>query len=170
MISVPNLIIVELFRRTKRKHEKRLIGLSGFLKNFNQETCIRSNKRNEKYVVDNQPNLKPIKIKKKFKFPWWFKIIIYIICLIISGVSLFFIIVKGIEFGNEKVEKWVTSLFLSFLMSIFLTQPVKMIFLTFLLVVLFKSFNDEEDVEESNLDFNKENAENKVGYILVLKT
>lgn len=145
MIFVPNLIIVELFRRTKQKHNKRLDHLNKFLNEWNEENNIISNKRMKMYLTDDE-NVK-IK-KKKFKFPWWFKIIIYLICLIMAAVSIFFIIIKGIMFGNEKVQKWITSLFISFLSSIFLTQPVKMVLLTFFIVALFRSAGDSEDIDD----------------------
>jgi hypothetical protein len=40
-------------------------------------------------------------------------------------VSLFFIIVRGIEFGDAKIQKWLTSLLSSFFSSIVLVQPLK---------------------------------------------
>jgi hypothetical protein len=45
--------------------------------------------------------------------------------LIISGISMFFIIVRGIEFGDLKTQKWLTSLISGFFSSIFLIQPMK---------------------------------------------
>ena len=65
---------------------------------------------------------------KELKFPWWFKIIAYILSFSFSITSLFFIIVKGITFGDDKVRKWLTSLVISFLTSIFLTQPLQVTF------------------------------------------
>ncbi len=139
------MLIVELFRRTRRKHDKRLVNLKSFLSNWNnEEKNVSQNKRMNKYIVKNNEN---VKIKRKFKFPWWFKIIIYLICLIISVASIFFIIVQGISFGDEKVEKWISSLLISFLSSIFLTQPVKMILFTFFMVALFRSPDESEDIE-----------------------
>jgi hypothetical protein len=49
-------------------------------------------------------------------------------------IAAFFIIVKGIEFGNEKVLKWLTSFIISVVTSIFLTEPIKVLkFFHFLL-------------------------------------
>ena len=76
-------------------------------------------------------NRKAIKIKKnkaKLKFPWWVKIIAYILSFIICGISSFFIVVNGIQFGDEKVTKWLTSLFTSFFTSILITQPIQVFF------------------------------------------
>lgn len=65
------------------------------------------------------------KKKGELKFPWWFKIFAYLLSFAFAGVSLFFVIVKGIEFGDEKVQKWLTSLLISFFTSLLLTQPIQ---------------------------------------------
>jgi hypothetical protein len=41
------------------------------------------------------------------------------------AVSSAIVIIKGIEFGDEIVGKWLTSLLIAFLSSVFLTQPLK---------------------------------------------
>ena len=43
----------------------------------------------------------------------------------IASVSIFFIIARGIEFGDVKVQKWLTSLIAGFFSSIFVIQPIK---------------------------------------------
>ena len=58
-------------------------------------------------------------------FPWWFKFFAYVLSYAFIGVSIFFIIVKGIEFGNDKVQKWLATILMSFLTSVFLTQPLQ---------------------------------------------
>ena len=65
------------------------------------------------------------KKKGELKFPWWFKIFAYLLSFAFAGVSLFFVIIKGIEFGDEKVQKWLTSLIISFFTSLLLTQPLQ---------------------------------------------
>ncbi len=52
----------------------------------------------------------------------------YGLSLILVGVSIFFIIVRGIEFGDVKTQKWLTSILTGFFSSIFLTQPTKVMF------------------------------------------
>jgi hypothetical protein len=53
------------------------------------------------------------------------KIFAYLFSYACAIVSIFFILVQGISFGNEKVSKWLTSLFTSILTSVFLTQPIQ---------------------------------------------
>jgi hypothetical protein len=44
---------------------------------------------------------------------------------VLVGVSILFIIARGIEFGDLKTQKWLTSILTSFFSSVFLTQPSK---------------------------------------------
>ncbi|CAF4743314.1 unnamed protein product, partial [Rotaria sp. Silwood2] len=41
------------------------------------------------------------------------------------AVSILFIIARGIEFGDLKTQKWLTSVLTGFFSSILLTQPIK---------------------------------------------
>jgi hypothetical protein len=44
---------------------------------------------------------------------------------ILFVISTFFLIVRGIEFGDLKTQKWLTSLISGFFSSILLIQPLK---------------------------------------------
>jgi hypothetical protein len=98
-------------------------------------------------------------VNKQFTFPWWFKIIAYALSLAIVGVSMFFIIIKGILFGDEKVGKWLTSFLVSVLASAFVTQPLQVILLSLFFVFLCRKANDANDLEYDHNDngesFNK---------------
>jgi hypothetical protein len=65
------------------------------------------------------------KKEKVFMFPWWALFIGYGLSFILYVISIFFIIVRGIEFGDLKTQKWLTSLLSSFFSSILLIQPLK---------------------------------------------
>jgi hypothetical protein len=68
------------------------------------------------------------KKQSKLTFPWWCLFLAYGLSLILVGVSIFFTIVRGIEFGDIKTQKWLTSILTGFFSSIFLTQPTKVMF------------------------------------------
>ena len=119
VVFPPTLLLVQLFRRTKPKSTR----LSKIKSLINKEK-VGETKLFEKV------SKKKIEIKKKkfeIKFPWWFKIIAYIISFIFAAVSLFFVAIKGITFGNEKVAKWLTSVIISFVTSVLITQPLQVI-------------------------------------------
>lgn len=77
------------------------------------------------------PPSPPVIGKKKKKsavgcwLPWWCVFLGWFLLLSISGVSTFFTLLYGFEFGREKSTKWVMSLGLSLFQSIFILQPLK---------------------------------------------
>lgn len=99
-VLVPSFLLVQLFRRIRRR-QTRLSKINALLK---------QDKRKKHFEL---------------KFPWWFKIIAYLLSFVLVALSLFFVIIKGIEFGNDKVTKWLTSLIVSFVSSLFLTDPLQ---------------------------------------------
>ena len=111
IVLVPSLLLVQLFKRIKRRQTR----ISQIKKILNEDMKIK------------EENIQKPKSKKTFelKLPWWFKIFAYMLSFAFAGVSLFFVVVKGIVFGDDKVAKWLTSLIVSFFASILLTQPLK---------------------------------------------
>jgi len=63
--------------------------------------------------------------KGPLSLPWWVKIIAYVLSYTIGGICIFFIIVRGISFGNETCTAWLTSVLISLFTSLFLTQPIQ---------------------------------------------
>jgi hypothetical protein len=63
--------------------------------------------------------------KGMITFPWWCLFIAYGLSFIIFGISALFIIARGIEFGDLKTQKWLTSILSGLFSSILFTQPVK---------------------------------------------
>ena len=59
---------------------------------------------------------------------------------------------KGIEFGDDKVHKWITSLLVSFLTSVLLTQPIQALLLTFVFVMLLRKYDESKDFEYDHDD------------------
>jgi hypothetical protein len=56
------------------------------------------------------------------------------------AVSATFVIIKGIEFGDEKCGKWLSSLLISFLSSVLITQPLQVNFQILFFFILLKKF------------------------------
>ena len=124
IVFPPSLLLVQLFRRIKRKHTH-LDRLKHVLKEEQDNVESRLIEKDDTLTQKDKKNN-----SKKFelKFPWWFKIVAYFISFLMVAVSLFFVVIKGIEFGDSKVTKWLTSLIISFLSSILLTQPFQVTF------------------------------------------
>jgi polycystin 1L2 len=134
IIFPPSLLLVQLFRRSKRR-KTRITKLRETLDTLSVQNSSAKNKGG-KYM---EPKEKKKSKKGELKFPWWFKIFAYILSFAFASVSLFFIIVQGITFGDDKVSKWLTSLVISFLTSIFLTQPLQ-VFSRSLIQIKYFSF------------------------------
>jgi hypothetical protein len=107
-----------------------------------------SSKRTEKRLV---------KKKSKLMLPWYCRYIAWALCALSILVSIFFLWAYGIQFGDEKTRKWITSLIISFFASILVTQPIKVFITAMILSTLFKSpdtdvDDSEEDEEELDID------------------
>ena len=121
IVFPPTLLLVQMFRRTKPR-QTRINKLKTLLSTTQNKADLESASEEEQTTTREEE-----KKKRSFqlKFPWWFKIIAYTVSFVFATVSIFFVIIKGIEFGNEKVTKWLTSLIISFLSSVLLTQPIQ---------------------------------------------
>lgn len=75
--------------------------------------------------------------------------------LLLLRLAIFFLWAYGIQFGDEKTRKWVTSLIVSFFTSILVTQPMKVFLTAMILSTLFKtpdSDGDESEEDEEEID------------------
>jgi len=110
IVFPPSILLVQLFKRIKRRHS-RISKIRRILNESNPK--INDLERTKK------------KKRSELKFPWWFRIFAYMLSFSFAAVSLFFVIIKGLVFGNEMVTKWITSIVISFFTSVVLTQPIK---------------------------------------------
>ncbi len=76
--------------------------------------------------------------QSKLTFPWWCIFIAYGLSFILIVLSIFFIIARGIEFGDLKTQKWLTSILTGFFSSNLLTQPMKvrLLFINSLIILV----------------------------------
>ena len=95
---------------------------------------------------------------KKLQIAW-------ILVLAVIGVSLFFIWVYGIEFGESKARKWLTSFLMSTLTSILVTYPLKLFCLAvFCTYVCAKTGTEEDrDLDEEQLQYQPMKSEYGAG-------
>ncbi|CAF1602837.1 unnamed protein product, partial [Adineta ricciae] len=91
--------------------------------------------------------------RSKLTLPWWWIFIAYGVCFLLVSVSIFFIIARGIEFGDLKAQKWLTSILTGFFSSVLLTQPMKVLCLAiFFTCIIRKRNTDEEATEHLGVD------------------
>ena len=121
IVFLPSILLIQLFKRIQRRYSR----ISQIKEILTGPVSNDIKSKWKKYLLDKENK----KLKSEFKFPWWFRIIAYLLSFAFAGVSLFFVIIKGLLFGNDKVTKWITSVMISFFSSVFLTQPIKVNFL-----------------------------------------
>ena len=109
------LLLVELFKRPRRYVERKQ-KIDKILKNIEENNTVRTESITEFYTEIKT------KLKRK-RFPWWIKIIAYLISHSLMIISATLVIIKGIDFGDQMCGKWLTSLIFAFISSAFLTQP-----------------------------------------------
>jgi hypothetical protein len=65
------------------------------------------------------------KKKKKFSLPWYCRHIAWAFLAMNVLIAMTFTLFYGVQFGEIKCRKWITSMMVAFLMSVFITQPIK---------------------------------------------
>ncbi|KAL4613560.1 hypothetical protein GN956_G22471 [Arapaima gigas] len=89
--------------------------------------------------------------KKGCWLPWWFVFIGWFLLLSISGVSTFFTLLYGFNYGKESSIKWVISLGLSLFQSIFILQPLKVVGVAIFFALIVKTVVVEDSDEAKYL-------------------
>jgi hypothetical protein len=97
------------------------------------------------------------KKKRSALLPYWCRYIAWGLCVFSILISVFFLWAYGIQFGDDKTRKWISSLIVSFFASILVTQPIKVFLTAIILSTLLKAPDsevdeEEEDEEELSLD------------------
>lgn len=84
--------------------------------------------------IDNEENVSngshSCDHQKKFELPWYFTIISWLLLWVVTLGSMAMVIFYGISFKDETCKKWITSMVVSFFMSVFVTQPIKVTYQT----------------------------------------
>ncbi|KAG7327235.1 hypothetical protein KOW79_008841 [Hemibagrus wyckioides] len=109
----------------------------------------------------------PVQEKKKkagCKLPWWFVFIGWGLLVAISGISTFFTLLYGFQYGRESSIKWVITLTLSMFQSIFIIQPLKVVGLAIFFALILRPVAVEDNQEvEILLDEQREKCESYCG-------
>ncbi|XP_035210182.1 polycystic kidney disease protein 1-like 2 [Stegodyphus dumicola] len=118
--------------------------------NQTEETSKSQKKQQRK--VDEEAQLRSPSKKKRFLLPWWCIYISWLLVVASVGCSIFFLWAYGLQFGNVRTTKWLTSLLICFISSILLTEPIKI----FCLAVLMACLCGNPDVDDDDADDDEE--------------
>jgi ABC-type transport system involved in cytochrome bd biosynthesis fused ATPase/permease subunit len=128
---LPILLLVELFKRSKRYNER---------KGKISEILLKNERCNQLTNEIKRENYIEIKKKRRLRFSWWIKIIAYLISHLLIIISAVLVIIKGIDCGDQSVCKWLTSLLFALISSVFLTQPFQVKLYQKFLLYFYRSF------------------------------
>ncbi|CAF1517802.1 unnamed protein product, partial [Adineta steineri] len=148
---IPSLLIVQFFRRIRPRRQIAPIREALYKIQPSRKTS------------EDIPAIK--KKKSLITFPWWCLFIAYGLSMIIIAVSIFFIIVRGIEFGDVKTQQWLTSVLTGFFSSVILTQPIKIICLAIFFICFCRNSNDEKETSEYINEDDEFNISNDEEYL-----
>ncbi|CAF4459945.1 unnamed protein product [Rotaria sp. Silwood2] len=147
---IPSLLIVQFFRRIRTRQ---------------QISPIYQTLYSIKPLVQVSRNVNVIKKKRIIiRFPWWCLFIAYTLSFLMIAVSILFIIARGIEFGDLKTQKWLTSVLTGFFSSILLTQPIKIVCSAIFFAYFLRNSNEDEETNEY-IDDNKIDLNNNEDYV-----
>lgn len=155
---IPSLLLVQIFRRLRSRRPS-ISALHQTVSQLKPNTTIKSQSSN-----------------KSFTFPWWFIFIAYGLSIILVGVSILFIIARGIEFGDTKTQQWLISIVTSFCSSVLLTQPLKILALSIVFICLCRKSDDDQtaneylDENQLDLDDNEEYLHSKIEPIFISRS
>ncbi|GAA6093975.1 polycystic kidney disease protein 1-like 2 [Tachysurus ichikawai] len=109
----------------------------------------------------------PVQEKKKksgCKLPWWFVFVGWGLLIAISGISTFFTLLYGFQYGRDSSIRWVITLTLSMFQSIFIIQPLKVVGLAIFFALILRPVAVEDNHEvELLLDEQREKCESYCG-------
>lgn len=90
--------------------------------------------------------------RRKRNLPHWFTYIAWVGVFAVSFVSVFFVTLYGFQFGREKASQWLASLLISLIQDIFISQPIKVLFVALFIALLIKE--PQEQIQAINSESN----------------
>ncbi|XP_033100581.1 polycystic kidney disease protein 1-like 2 [Anneissia japonica] len=116
----------------------------------NRNTNIKPVKEGEIGMskIDIQVNSKTETTKGKRKslpLPWWCQIIAWVLSWMTIGTAFWLTIEVAGKFGPEKATEWVTTMTISLIQDIFISQPIKVLLLATFYSLVIKSPDKEDD-------------------------
>ncbi|EDO38973.1 predicted protein, partial [Nematostella vectensis] len=66
----------------------------------------------------------------------------------VSFTSAFFVTLYGFQFGKEKASQWITSMTISFLQDVLISQPIKVFIIAVFFALFLKKLDDDDDDHE----------------------
>ncbi|XP_052071968.1 uncharacterized protein LOC127710241 [Mytilus californianus] len=128
-------------------------------------TYLFKNTRVKKKIVkDGKPDKTVIKsreitMEEEAKYPFWVVYIAWTIVALSILVPAFFMLLYSMEWGTDKSEEWLTTFVLSFVESLFIVDPLKVLIIALIIAWLIKKPADDINLK-IDLDSVREQCKN----------
>ncbi|GFU56003.1 polycystic kidney disease protein 1-like 2 [Trichonephila clavipes] len=165
IVFPPSFIIIILFRKSRARSLRPShvnIALEKQYEKWRREYGLPRNRKVSKKPsnqgLDEEAHFRNPP-KKKCLLPWWCAYISWFLVVVSVGSSLFFLWAYGLQFGNIRTGKWLTSLIISFLSSVLLTEPLKIFLFSIIMACLCGNpdlDDDDSDVDEEDPYLNED--------------
>ena len=99
--------------------------------------------------------------KRRRKLPHWCVYIAWLEVFAVSFVSAFFVTLYGFQFGKKKASQWLASLLISLVQDIFISQPIKVLFLALFIALLVKKPQEVTKLESDDIDDDDDDIDNE---------
>ncbi|XP_002917769.2 LOW QUALITY PROTEIN: polycystic kidney disease protein 1-like 2 [Ailuropoda melanoleuca] len=87
----------------------------------------------------------PMVSKRPRGLPWWCVLVGWLLVAATSSVAAFFTMLYGLHYGRASSLKWLISIAVSFVESVFVTQPLKVLGFAAFFALVLKRVEDEEE-------------------------
>ncbi|XP_072051916.1 polycystin-1-like protein 2 [Amphiura filiformis] len=91
--------------------------------------------------------------------PHWFVYVGWLILILTTGISAYYIMLYGLKYGKQRSIDWLVSLFFSTFQEIFITQPLKVFMFAAFVAMILKKWEEDDDGGEDVEDIDIANAE-----------
>ena len=87
--------------------------------------------------------------KTKKRLPYWMKYFAWVLLVLTSFTSAFFVVLYGFQFGKDKSAQWISSMMISFVQDVFVSQPIKIFFLGLFVALVVKKPSEDNEEEDN---------------------
>ncbi|TNN06289.1 Polycystin-2, partial [Schistosoma japonicum] len=126
--------------------EKLYLGKASFVYS-NPSKRDGTNKDDDPEAFSEDADKTTIKRRYTLYCGWQLRILAWLLLILCLGVAVAFTTFYGVMFGEATCKKWLSSLFLSFFISIFLQQPIKVVLLALFFSCICKSAERADELE-----------------------
>ena len=99
--------------------------------------------------------------ENRFSLPFWFRYLAWILCMFTAIFTSYWVVLYGLSFGVSVSWSWLRSCVTAVVTSIFLLQPMNVLFLAFMWALIYRRQNDrataDDEVEEEEEELEAKN-------------